>query len=215
MNRGNLVLAALSGAALLGGCAGDYPYSAPVGSTLSVSPTTIAISGTGTVLLLEAQVLDSEGSQLSQILVTVQASGGSDEYSDGPNFILVPETAILSQNNNDDTTWQVDAAEQYYELTRVDDQIQPDFAQIETDSHGIARVYLYIRCVATDCAGYSDCHLIDLLENDPDYVISLFSGEECKGLGGSVYFYIGPDSQEVKVTLSNYIISIPSLDEEG
>lgn len=123
------------------GCGEQGPYEAPVGAELVVEPEDLK-AYPGSVVQMRPVVWNPETEvYYNNIQVRVQSLF--------PGVILVPQTAILSYSDSD-TTWQV-AGEQYYELTQVDDQIDPNYLLTTTDSHGGADMFLYFKCLPYKC----------------------------------------------------------------
>lgn len=179
---------------LMTGCAGELPYPAPIGTELVIHPEEIKVSvnlqaDTDLIAVVDVQVWNPETERFyNNVLVTVKSS-----Y---PGVILIPETAILSTNANDDTDWQVAASEYYYQLTNVKDDISPDYLETATDYRGVARVYVYLKCLPMLCGSmsYDSCYVKEQLAEGSDS--SDF--ENCKLSEANLYFYTGVDSDFVK-----------------
>lgn len=126
------------------GCGEQGPYEAPLGSELLIEPDDLQVYPGSVVQLRPVVWNPDEETYYNNIQVRVQSLFSG--------VILVPQSAILSYSDSD-TTWQV-AGEQYYELTQVDDQIDPNYLLATTDAHGGADVFVYFKCLPYKCEGY-------------------------------------------------------------
>ncbi len=176
---------------MLSSCASDLPYPAPLGAELSINPPEYTVNSTGIVAAFDVVVWNpSEEVLMNNILVTVKSA-----Y---PGVIIVPETAILSLSN-EDTDWQVPASEWYYQLSNVaDDDVQPDYLETATDYRGVARVYLYLKCLPMKCGTiiYDSCYVDEQRAADPDDE----TYDSCQYAKAQVYVSIGVDSETIVIS---------------
>lgn len=209
MNRWAMCVIGVGLLSAVGGCAIDKSYPAPLGSDLAVNPVQFTISSPGVVLLSEVIVsnpdLGDSGMMLNNIQVAVKSP-----FPEA--IVLIPESAIIALDDDfasdpdeglGSEAWAVDEAERYFEWTQTDDSIQPDYLETVTDSRGVARVYIYIRALPSEC-GLAAINVDDL---------NLDAGEEdayCEydpvnfpllDLETELYFTIGVDADTLTVTV--------------
>lgn len=173
------------------GCGGG-PFAPPAGSQLTVNPGNIIYSSGGEVVLVEAIAQDEEGNLLNNIEVIFRSY-----EPDG--FVLVPWSALV-KDTNASTTWSV-SAEEYYQTLEVDDQIQPDDLRTVTNDYGVARAYLYGRCLPTTCMVGDE--LVTSCNAD-DFAAQL-AGKTCAGLTDVLYVTIGVAAESVSVNAPSIV----------
>jgi hypothetical protein len=180
----------------------------------------VTLGGPEQLLLLEATVTNpnttEDGMLLNNVLVTVNSLVTH-------SFLLVPEFAINVSTASQDTTWDCNGADEacndacpgvegsdewqachadcwsqycaneYYEWLGADNQIDSNYLPLQTNSHGIARVYVYAKCLPTTCGV--------LYGVDSEWCTSLLP-EGCSTGPGEISFSTGVDFQSVKFTSS-------------
>ncbi len=191
MGHGKTIVLGGASLLLLASCTSELPYPAPLGSELSVNPPEYTVNATDILAVFDVVVWNPQDEMLmNNILVTVKSS-----Y---PGVILVPETAILSLSN-EDTDWQVPASEWYYQLTNVaDDDVQPDLLEIATDYRGIARAYVYIKCLPMKCGTL----ILDSCEVDAERAANPDDDtyDSCQYAKAQIYVSIGVDSETIVIS---------------
>lgn len=212
------------------------PYGSTL--TVSTDSITLGGFG-GPPLLLEAAVVDpnqgADGMLLSNTQVTIQSlykhyilvpesainvqtSAGDTDWQchadEEPAVDQCVTTQCASLSGDDYNTCAANCrtsycAEQYYEWASVNNEINPNYLETATDSHGVAKVYVYIQCIPLNC-GASYGPSFDSSGNALDCTDSEFPSDSCSGVDSDIVFSIGVDTQKVTLTASSISISTSS-----
>lgn len=159
------LLCAAVAVSTLTSCGTDGPYEAPFGTELVVNDIGTTVVLPGTVLRLSGYVWNPEDERLyNDIAVTAQSSFSG--------VIFVPQTAIYAYSSDQDAqNWSV-SGEDYYQLTEVDTTIEPNYLATRTDAHGMFDVFVYFRCLPTNCLDPLSGSLYDTCNLPADAVAS-------------------------------------------